>query len=116
MIRLIACLFLLSCSSLSIAEFYKWTDASGQVHFSDIAPVNKQAESIELNEITTYTSVSVSDINIKPDTNSDMPVEKPVRKNKKVIIYSAVWCGICTRAKNYFKSRKIAFTEYAGFV
>jgi len=91
MIRLIACLFLLSCSSLSIAEFYKWTDASGQVHFSDIAPVNKRAESIELNEITTYTSVSVSDINIKPD---------------KVIIYSAVWCGICTRAKNMILKRQ----------
>jgi len=112
---LVFCVF----STGLMAEFYKWTDANGQIHFSDKLPANHQAESVELNEITTYTSATVTDVNVEPELqlSSDVPDKKTVdkkatRKNRRVVIYSAAWCGICTRAKNYFKSKKIAYKEY----
>ena len=30
---------------------------------------------------------------------------------KKVIVYSTTWCGFCKMAKQYFDSKKIAYTE-----
>ena len=30
---------------------------------------------------------------------------------KKVVMYSAEWCGVCTKAKKYFRSKKIPFKE-----
>ena len=27
-------------------------------------------------------------------------------------MYSTTWCGVCKKAKRYFKSKKIPFTEY----
>ncbi|HED34692.1 MAG TPA: DUF4124 domain-containing protein [Gammaproteobacteria bacterium] len=112
---LVFCVF----STGLMAEFYKWTDANGQVHFSDKLPVSHQAESVELNEITTYTSVTVSNVDTKSESTSNSALpdketvdKKTVKKNRKVVIYSAAWCSICTRAKNYFKSKKIAYKEY----
>jgi len=112
---------LVFCASSTelMAAFYKWTDVNGQIHFSDKLPANQQAESVELNDITTYTSSGVSDMNEKSESmlNSAAPDKKiadkkTAKKNKKVVIYSAAWCSICTRAKNYFKSKKIAYKEY----
>jgi glutaredoxin len=37
---------------------------------------------------------------------------KETKKYPEVIFYSASWCGICKRARNYFNSRQIPFTEY----
>jgi glutaredoxin len=31
---------------------------------------------------------------------------------KKVVIYSASWCGHCKKARQYFIANKIAFVEY----
>ncbi|OOY73476.1 glutaredoxin family protein [Solemya velum gill symbiont] len=33
-------------------------------------------------------------------------------KQPEVIFYCASWCGICKRARNYFNSHQIPFTEY----
>ena len=98
-------------STIFIAEFYKWVDENGQTHFSDQKPLNDQVQNIELNEIVTYTSASVVSADLKSD--SEVPDSKFVKKkNRKVIIYSAAWCGICTKAKKYFKKKKIPYKEY----
>jgi glutaredoxin len=31
---------------------------------------------------------------------------------KNVVIYSASWCGVCKKAKTYFRRNGIPFTEY----
>jgi len=37
---------------------------------------------------------------------------KKTSSNKKVIMYSAEWCGVCRKAKRYFKKKGIRYKEY----
>lgn len=108
-ILLIASLF---CSCIVSAEVYKWKDEFGRTHFSDQPPLNKQAENINLEEIVTYSSATVVDNDVELDTQDEKQQSKKYKRKKRVVIYSAVWCGVCTKAKNYFKKNKIAFKEY----
>ncbi len=90
---------------LCFAEIYKWVDDDGHVHFTDTPPQHKQSKKVTV-KVNTYSQVKV----ILP--------EKPVAKIKKeaidknVIIYSAEWCGVCRKAKRYFKEKGIPYTEY----
>lgn len=92
------------------AGIYKWVDAEGQVQFSDRPPPQAGVEQVELGEINTYKGVSVEEY-------QDIgPAEKPrgdqrPGKAKKVVMYSASWCGVCTRAKRFFKAEGIPFRE-----
>lgn len=97
---------LLAVFSLAItlsvqAEIYKWTDASGQVHFSDQKPANLELAPLKL-KINTYQSVSYG--------KSDSPVGN--RASSKVVMYSTDWCGYCKQARNYFRQKSIPFIEY----
>lgn len=40
----------------SMAEFYKWTDESGQVHYTQTAPPEQQAEKVKVNTTTPASS------------------------------------------------------------
>ncbi len=33
-------------------------------------------------------------------------------KRHRVVMYSASWCGVCTKARRYFEANNIGFTEY----
>lgn len=79
------------------ADVYKVIGADGKVTYTDKEPQSPGAKSEKLN-IQTYSGApSVSAL--------DNPVGK-------VTILSAQWCGVCTRAKAYMKSRNIAFEEW----
>lgn len=97
---IIVLLFFAHSMQASHAQIYKWKDSTGKVHFSDKKPKNKKSEHIQL-KINTYESVTIDPATIKKTT-----------KNKKVVIYSAAWCGICKKAKRYFNKNNIAYTEY----
>jgi glutaredoxin len=90
---------MLLVSTLASAEIYKWIDAQGNTHFTDSPPAGQIAEAVEL-QINTYTAVEVS------------PLEQRLGKPGKVVMYSATWCGICTKAKQYFNSNKIPYVAY----
>lgn len=83
------------------AEIYQWTDASGTIQFSDKPPRNTPAETVKLKHINTFQSVSVDELpdGVKADRQT-------------VIIYSAAWCGVCIRAKQYFNSHNIPYRDY----
>lgn len=81
------------------AEIYKWVDERGNAHFTDTPPKDKKVEEVEL-KINTYTSVEIKPL-----------VERLGRKGK-VVMYSAVWCGICTKAKGYFRKNNIPYVSY----
>ncbi len=92
---------LLSCVALSNAaqaEIYRWVDESGKVHFSDRPSRAHSSEEVKL-RINTYEGVTY-------DTSS-IDVGK-----KKVVMYSASWCGVCKKAKRYFAEKGIKYTEY----
>jgi len=86
------------------AEIYKWTDAQGKVHFGDSKPEAYEPEQLNL-QINTYTSISYEDILHSPSNNSS-------GSSSSVVLYSTEWCGYCKKAKAYFKTKNIAFTEY----
>ncbi|MGB5397025.1 MAG: DUF4124 domain-containing protein [Gammaproteobacteria bacterium] len=81
------------------AEIHKWVDAQGKTHFSDTPPAGQQTEQLEL-KINTYTAVEIT------------PLEQRLGKPDKVVMYSATWCGICTKAKQYFKANDIPYVVY----
>jgi glutaredoxin len=87
------------------AGIFKWVDEDGRVHFSDRLPVEVDAETVRLREINTYEEVSIED-------GKDMGSNQPqVGKAKKVVMYSAPWCGVCKQARQFFKARGIPFRE-----
>lgn len=79
------------------ADIYRWTDETGKVHFSDQAPAGHSSEAVEL-RINTYKSVSYDTSVFEAD--------------KKVIMYSASWCGVCKKAKRYFQTQNIPYKEF----
>ena len=94
----ILCLFVLaSALTVAHAEIYKWTDANGNVHFSDRKSVAHRTKKVEV-KVNSIAGVSHGPSNINT--------------GKKVVMYSAVWCGQCKRARRFFKDNKISFTEY----
>lgn len=89
------------------AEIYKWVDEQGRTHFSDNAPVTAQAEEVTI-KINTYNSPGFA-----PDAFLSEDSEKPhSRSSHKVTIYSTAWCGVCQKAKTYFRRNRISYTEY----
>jgi len=95
---LIIVAFVLTSNS-SFAAIYKWVDEDGNSHFTDKPPTNKKTERITV-KINTYSSASVSENTLRTS------------RKKKVIMYSTTRCGVCKRAKKYFRKNNIAFTEY----
>ena len=107
---LVFCLLLIGLSAYG--EIYKWTDEQGQVHFSDKAPETVVAESIgdEL-RINSYQGKEVTTSQFLGQRDADRR-EKARLNRPSVVMYSAVWCGVCKRARQYFKTNKISFSEY----
>jgi glutaredoxin len=85
------------------AEIYRWTDADGNSHFSDQAPARADVETLRLPPMNTY---SVPEILAAP---GDLP---EAGNRPRVVMYSASWCGLCKRARRYFRENGIRFTEY----
>ncbi|MDU9406608.1 DUF4124 domain-containing protein [Pseudomonas sp. zfem001] len=69
------------------AEVYKWTDENGRVHFGDKPKDKDQAEQLSL-KINSYESVSYESLTPTQGATS-----------KRVIMYSAAWCGYCKQAR-----------------
>lgn len=90
-------MLLMLCAIDGYTEIYKWIDEKGKVHFSDKKPRDLESEEIKL-RINTYESVSY-------DTSI-------FNTGKKVVMYSTDWCAYCKKAKKYFVSKGIPFTEY----
>jgi glutaredoxin len=112
------------------AEIYKWVDENGVVHITDVPP-----EDVESNEKVESKTPSKSD----PDVNPSPPQKKATliqklldiflkepksrqisrtnvtqanRTSPKVELYSTSWCYYCKKAREFFRSRGIPFTEY----
>lgn len=87
----------LAVAGQAAAGIYRWVDDKGKVHFSDKPPHGQKSEAVTP-RINTYKSVSYDSALV--DTGS------------KVVMYSTAWCGYCKKARQYFKRKGIAFTEY----
>lgn len=85
-------------------DVYTWKDASGRVHFGDRPPATAGAEPVEI-RINTYTG--------HPIVSDHQPSgEVALGDQKDVVIYTTEWCGVCKKAKAYFKAHDIPYREY----
>jgi len=99
------CILLAATLTGTRAEVYKWVDADGRVQLSDRPPSTGGAERVQVPEINTYRGVRIEQ---QPGLRTDAP--RP-GKAKKVVMYSASWCGMCARARQFFKAEDIPFRE-----
>ena len=108
--RIIISLFLLSTlfAGTAHSRIYTWVDEDGRTQMSDKPP-----KTGGFNEIDVKVNVISSQKPPAKDTaTTTASQQKPVASGKKVIMYSAEWCGVCTRARRYFNANNIPFTEY----
>lgn len=104
---LVVSVFIWLCPGLATAEIYKWIDENGNINYSDSKPENREVTEIEF-PVSTYDSVSYGTVQF--DSADSGVNESPARK--RVVMFSASWCGVCKKAKSYFQSNGIPFTEY----
>ena len=98
----IALLLMLTLVCLpSFGEIYKWVDESGKVHYGDSLPPTAQRQDIKA-DINTFEKQSY---NFQPSPAAAPP-------QAKVVMYATSWCGYCRKARTYFKSQGIDYTEY----
>lgn len=97
--RLLAFILGVLISATCHSEIYRWVDEDGKVQFSDRPPDDAQSDVIDTSVVNSYTSVSyekVTGLGIQTD---------------RLIMYSAEWCGVCTRAKRYLASNGVNYVE-----
>lgn len=111
-VRATALLLLIALGAPGAAEVYTWRDEHGVLQFSDLPPAvgndetRPRVRTIEVPEIDT---VSVRQL---PESWTGAPAQETASGNAgRVVMYSAEWCGVCKRAKRYFKQNKIRYTE-----
>lgn len=102
------CLALLS-AGVAASEIYQWADENGGIHFSDHPPEDSGATK-DLKVIPTSGSETQSETDVKGETNRSKKLH-PI-KAPKVELYTTSWCSYCKKARNFFLSRGIVFTEY----
>lgn len=98
-------LLLLLVPAVVCAGIYKWTDAQGRHHFSDKRPPSEAAEEVSLPPVNTFKGVAIEETT-EPADSAASP-----SKSKNVVMYSAPWCGVCRKARSFFREQGIAVKE-----
>ena len=80
-------------------EILKWTDSDGRVHFGDKPSAGAETSIVEV-RINTYESPNIE------------ALQEILNPKDKVVMYSAVWCGVCKKAKKYFRENNIPYKDY----
>lgn len=80
-------------------EIHRWVDANGQVHFGDRAPEGAASQRVTVRP-NVYSSPAVEAM----QANFHAP--------STVVLYSTAWCGYCRKAREYFRAKGIAYSEY----
>ena len=80
---------ILIITGLARAEIYKWVDGNGVVHLSDVPPKD-----------------------VVPSGKVESIASSENRTRPKVELYTTSWCPYCEKARDFFRSRGIFFTEY----
>jgi len=92
---------MLVCMPASMAgTIYKWKDANGGVHIGDQPPDPSSSQQISV-RVNTYKGGAVG------------AQERALNAAaKKVVIYTTSRCGYCQKAKAWFRSNGVPYTEY----
>jgi glutaredoxin len=107
-------------SGATIAEIYKWVDENGIIHLSDSPPQEiistGKAELIPMFESDPQVIQQPERQTRKARSNTYTVTPTPQitksHKTPKVELYTTAWCVYCRKAREFFRSRGIAFIEY----
>jgi len=87
-------LILILCAGVASAQLYKWKADDGRVFYSDKPAPGQKSEVMDYD-----------------DVGQQAKLDQPVT-GKKVVMYSATWCGVCKKAKAYFEANGVSYTDY----
>ena len=117
MLTLIVLLLSLGISS---AEIYSWEDENGVIHYSDTPPAH--ITEWEETEEATGDESQQNDQNQQYEYNPELITEildelggdseDESESGPSVELYVTSWCTYCHKAKTFFRSKGIEFTEY----
>lgn len=77
------------------AGVYRWTDAQGRIHYSDTPPPTAKSSQLKLQSFT-----------------GPVQVSQAIGADSGVTIYTTEWCGVCKRAKAFFRQNGVPFREW----
>lgn len=103
---LLLILFSVFFCQTATADFYKWVDENGQTQITDYPPPQEQAaKNIEIHKSESP----------EPPPQAQDDSSKAQEKEKKkstVVLYTKNDCKDCDKARDFFKSKNVDFTEY----
>ena len=91
-------------SSAAAGSLYRWTDAQGTIHYTSDPPPGAAATAVppRANSVAAPAKVRAP----------ARPPQPPAEASVPIVMYSTSWCPYCAKAREYFKSNGIAYTEY----
>lgn len=84
------------------AEIYRWIDDQGNLQFGDRPPDARSADRVKLEPANRYRHREIE----LPE-----PEPSPAASGRRVVMYSARWCGVCKQARRYFREHRVPFQE-----
>ena len=108
----------------ALADIYTWIDKDGTVHFQDEPPATsqraKKVEPLPEQELRQDSQATESAPPREVERRSAPSMQEPApeapqvrpRPAPTVELFTTSWCPHCKRAREYFNSRGIRFTEY----
>jgi glutaredoxin len=83
------------------------------VLFADLSPLKADFTKIGLVVKTGSRSHASETVKLRINTYADVTYDtSSFDVGKKVIMYSANWCGVCKKARRYFEKQGIDYKEY----
>lgn len=79
----------------AVAGVYKWMDAQGRIQYSDAPPPAAKSTQLKLQSFTGLVQVG-----------------QAIGADSGVTIYTTEWCGVCKRAKAFFRQNGVQFREW----
>ena len=113
---IIALIFILSAlvfylCGTAIAEMYRWVDENGDTQITDSPPPKaKSSGDVKIYRDTPQESQSSEQEPVVKKQEAKPSLE--TRRKPEVILYGTSWCPYCRKARDFFRSRGIDFTEY----
>ena len=113
--------FFLFGAATAKAEIYKWVDERGNVHFQDHPP--PEVEKVSGFEVRDSSPRLPQELAPPPPAVAgsqgqavvpSTPVESPrtTPRTAKVELYTVDWCPWCRKAREFFRTQGVPFTDY----
>jgi glutaredoxin len=107
-IVLTLCFFIIFINFANAGEIYNCIDRDGNKIITDRPQDGMKCASKE-----TYRESSPGEIAEKEAMKKQKALEKKdINNSNEVILYTTSWCPYCKKARDYFNSRNISFTDY----